>query len=68
VSKPFIDIDGKTLDALITRVSEAKENHLALSPEDCQLLLDKLVTLSSMQNRLASDYVTVHKLRKLLGI
>jgi len=37
VSKPFTDIDGEALEALITRVSEAKENNLALSPEDCRL-------------------------------
>lgn len=68
MSKPFTDIDGKALVTLIARVTEAKENNLALSPEDCQLLLDALITLSSMQNRLASHDVTVHKLRKLLGI
>jgi hypothetical protein len=68
VSKPFTDIDSAGLEALIARVSEAKENQLALSPEDCQLLLDALVTLSSMQDRLANHDVTIHKLRKLLGI
>lgn len=68
MSKPFTDIDGKALEALISRVTEAKENNLALSPEDCQLLLDALVTLASMQDRLATHDVTVHKLRKLLGI
>lgn len=68
MSKPFTDIDGKALEALIARVSEAKENNLALSAEDCQLLLDALVTLASMQDRLAHHDVTVHKLRKLLGI
>lgn len=68
MSKPFTDIDGKALEALITRVSEAKENNLALSPEDCQLLLNALITLASMQSRLANHDVTVHKLRKLLGI
>ncbi len=68
MSKPFTDIDGQALEALILRVSEAKENNLALSPEDCQLLLDALVTLASMQDRLANHDVTVHKLRKLLGI
>lgn len=68
MSKPFTDIDGDALDALIARVTEAKENHLALSPQDCQLLLDALVTLASMQDRLANHDVTVHKLRKLLGI
>ena len=68
VSKPFTDIDGKALEALITRVVEAKENNLALSPEDYQLLLDALLTLATTQTRLANHDVTVHKLRKLLGI
>lgn len=68
MNKPFTDIDGKELEALIARVTEAKENNLALSPEDCQLLLDALLTLTSMQSRLADHGVTVHKLRKLLGI
>lgn len=68
MSKPFTDIDQQALDALIERVTEAKEHELALSAEDCQLLLDALVTLSTMQQRLANHDVTVHKLRKLLGI
>jgi transposase len=68
VSKPFTDIDGKALEALIERVTEAKENNLALSPADYQLLLDALLTLATTQNRLANHDVTVHKLRKLLGI
>lgn len=68
MSKPFTDIDGPALESLILRVSEAKENNLALSPEDCQLLLDALVMLASMQDRLTNHDVTVHKLRKLLGI
>jgi len=68
VSKPFTDIDGTALEALIARVSEAKENNLALSTEDYQLLLDALLTLATTQTRLANHDVTVHKLRKLLGI
>ena len=66
--RPFTDIDGKALEALIARVTEAKENNLALSPEDCQLLLDALTTLMGMQDSLSSHGVTIHKLRKLLGI
>jgi hypothetical protein len=68
VNKPFTDIDSKALEALITRVNEAKENNLALSSEDCQLLLNALITLVSMQSSLTNHDVTVHKLRKLLGI
>ena len=68
LSKPFTDIDGNALEALVARVTDAKENNLALSPEDCQLLLDALLTLTSMQNRLSDHDVTIHKLRKLLRI
>jgi transposase len=68
VSKPFTDIDGEELEALIARVTQAKESDLALSPEDCQLLLDALTTLASMQEKVATHGVTIHKLRKLLGI
>ncbi|MGB5444694.1 MAG: transposase [Psychromonas sp.] len=68
MSKPFTDIDGKALEALIARVTEAKENNLALSSDDCQLLLDALTTLIGMQDSLSSHGVTIHKLRKLLGI
>ena len=68
MSQPFTDIDSQALEALIVRVTEAKDNHLALSTADCQLLLNALLTLSTMQSRLANHDVTVHKLRKLLGI
>jgi transposase len=46
VNKPFNDLDTQSLDDLIKRVVEAKENNLALSPEDYQLLLDALLTTS----------------------
>lgn len=64
MSKAFTDTDGKALEALIEHVVEAKENNLALSPEDFQLLLDALLTLATTQTRLANHDVTVHKLRK----
>ena len=53
---------------LFTYESEARDNNLALSPEDCQLLLDALTTLIGMQDSLATHGTTIHKLRKLLGI
>ena len=68
MSKPFNDLDSQSLDDLIKRVVDAKEHNLALSPEDYQLLLDALLTLTTTQSRLADHGVTVHKLRKLLGI
>lgn len=68
MTKAFNDIDTKALDALIQRVTDAKEHNLALSADDCQLLLDALVTLASVQERLANKDITIHKLRKLVGI
>lgn len=68
MTTPFIDIDAAKLDALIQRVIEAKEHDLALTPEDCQLLIDALMTLASMQEKLASNDITLQKLRKLVGI
>ena len=68
MTKAFTDIDPASLDALIQRVSEAKEHELTLSAEDCQLLLDVLVTLATMQEQLASNDITIIKLRKLVGI
>jgi transposase len=68
LSKSFNDIDSDELDALIKRVSEAQKHELALSPQDCQLLLDALLTLASMQENLASKDVTINKLRKLAGM
>ncbi len=64
----FTDIDNEALDALIERVTEAKEHELALSPEDCQLLLDALLTLANLQENIASKDVTIHKLKKLVGL
>jgi rubredoxin len=58
----------KALDALIKRVQEAKEHDLSLSSEDCQLLLDALLTLAAMQENLANNDITINKLRKLVGM
>lgn len=68
MNKTFTDLDEQGLDALIQRVSDAKEHGLALSPVDTQLLLDALMTLAHLQERLQDKDVTLHKLRKLLGM
>ena len=62
------EIDNAALDALIARLHEAKAFDLTLSAEDIQLLLSALATLSMMQNRLSANDITLHKMRKLLGI
>ncbi len=68
MKQAFTDIDSEALDTLVERVKEAKQHDLALSAQDCQLLLDALVTLASLQERLADNDITLHKLRKLVGI
>ena len=40
MARDFIDIDSEKLDGLIQRVQEAKEHDLALSAEDCHILLE----------------------------
>jgi len=64
----YQDIDVAALEGLIERLNDAKDYNLTLSAEDIQLLLMALSTLSTLQDRLSSNDVTVHKLRKLLGI
>ena len=68
LNKTVTDIDSKALDALIKRVQEAMEHDLALSTEDCQLLLDALLMLVDMQAHLASNDITILKLKKLAGM
>jgi hypothetical protein len=68
LSQTYSDIYSDALDALIKRVEAAQESELALSAKDCQLLLNALLTLASMQENLASKDVTINKLRKLAGM
>ena len=62
------DIDIDALDALIARLNEAKEFDFTLSKADIELLLCALATLATLQSSLASNDITIHKMRKLLGI
>jgi hypothetical protein len=62
------DIDQQELEALIERVEEAIEHDLALSSDDLSLLLSAIQTLASLQGQLESKDVTLHKLKKLLGM
>ena len=64
----FTELTSEQLDALILRVTQAKEHQLALSAEDCELLLNALMTLASMQQKLADNSITLSKLRKLAGM
>jgi len=67
-SIPVVELNEAALDELIGRIGEAREHNLALSSEDYDLLLNALLTLVNMQERLSHDDLTIHKLRKLLGL
>ena len=62
------EIDLKELSLLIDRVESAINNDLALSIDDMKLLLAAITTLCTLQQRIEQDNVTLHKLRKLLGM
>ena len=63
-----VDLNDEALEALVARVTDAQEHGLALSQADTQLLIDALITLAALQERLSDKDVTLHKLRKLLGL
>ena len=67
-ASPIIEIDRKALAELISRVEEAIEHNLALSVDDLKLLLLAISTLCTLQEKIEADDVTLHKLRKLLGM
>jgi hypothetical protein len=62
------ELNDHELDALIERIQQAIEHQLALSSDDLRLLLHALLMLSQLQERLADQDITLHKLRKLAGI
>ena len=68
-NKPgFAELPEHELDALIRRVEEARDHGLALSAADLGLLLNALLTLASVTERLEHDDLTLARMRKLLGI
>ena len=69
MSSPEItNIDFNELAKLIERVEQAIEHDLALSVSDMKLLLCAITTLCTLQTKMEQDDVTLHKLRKLLGM
>lgn len=67
-SSHLVEIDRKALAELIARIEEAIEHNLALSVDDLKLLLLAISTLCTLQEKIEADDVTLHKLRKLLGM
>jgi hypothetical protein len=69
MSSPEItDIDFHELAKLIERVEQAILHDLALSVSDMKLLLCAITTLCTLQTKMEQDDITLHKLRKLLGM
>lgn len=64
----IVELPLSELDELISRVEEAKKAQLCLSSEDCDLLVNAVLTLANMQERLSHNDLTIVKLKKLLGI
>ena len=64
----FAALGEAELDALIERVREARTHDLALAASDLSMLLDALMTLASVHERLEHDDLTIAKLKKLLGL
>lgn len=62
------EIDYAELSALIIRIEEAIAHDLSLSVEDMKLLLTAITTLCTLQAKIEQDDITLHKLRKLLGM
>jgi len=62
------EIDYESLKALITRVEHAIEHDIALEADDLRLLLSAIHTLMTVQSKLEDKDITLHKLRKLLGM
>ena len=68
MTEPFTDLNEAELDELIQRVTEAVDHHLSLSIDDMRRLLNALVMLVQLQERMSEHDITVHKLRKLAGL
>ncbi len=56
------------LDALLERIRDAKEHSLALSVADYDVLLNAILTLANMQERLSQNALTQSRMKKLLGM
>lgn len=67
-STAFVDLSENELDALLDRIEQAKTHGMALSAGDYELLSGAVMMLANMQERLDNNDLSVHKLRKLLGM
>jgi len=63
-----IEVSQAEIDALIVRVEKAIESGGDVAPQDLHLLLKVLKTYLHLHERLQNNDLTLHKLRKLLGM
>ena len=62
------ELTEEQLDGLMQRIQEARDHNLALSGEDYDVLMNAIVMLANMQERLSKNDLTLAKLKKLLGM
>ena len=62
------EVDFKEIEALIHRVEYALEHDLALDADDMRMILSAIHTLLEVQTKLEDKDMTLHKLKKLLGM
>jgi len=67
-SAAIVNLSESDLDGLLDRIEQAKTHNLALSVGDYELLFSAVMMLANMQERLENNDLSVHKLRKLLGM
>jgi len=67
-SSKTTEINLHELTQLIERIEGAIEHNLALSVSDMKLLLCAITTLCTLQSKMEQHDITLHKLRKLLGL
>ena len=62
------ELSEKQLDGLMQRIREACDYNLALSSDDYDVLMNAVLMLANMQERLSNNDLTMSKLKKLPGI
>ena len=62
------EVNFAEIESLILRVEHALEHDLALDAEDMRLILSAIHTLIEVQSKLEEKDMTLHKLKKLLGM
>lgn len=62
------ELSEEQLDGLMLRIREARDHNLALSGDDYDVLMNAVLMLANMHERLSNNDLTMTKLKKLLGM